>query len=141
MRLKISPSVCAMVRTNSVLAVPGKPVIRQWPPTNREIMTCSSTSSWPTITRRTCVTISDCTWRKRAIRDFKTSESNCCGRVVDMVSPFSVLIFLGGGAQFQQQLLGGPEPGCGFQGGQQFFFRRVGLVVGIVCARQIVMRL
>ena len=35
MRLKTSPSVCAMVRTIRVLAVPGKPVIRQWPPTNQ----------------------------------------------------------------------------------------------------------
>ena len=69
MRLNTRPRVCAMVRTSSVLAVPGRPVIRQWPPTNRPIMTCSSTSSWPTITRRTCVTISACTWRKRSMRD------------------------------------------------------------------------
>ena len=58
MRLNTRPSVCAIVRTSSVLAVPGTPVIRQWPPTNRAIITCSRTSSWPTITRRTCVTIS-----------------------------------------------------------------------------------
>ena len=30
-RLNCRPSVCAIVRTSSVLAVPGKPVIRQWP--------------------------------------------------------------------------------------------------------------
>jgi hypothetical protein len=65
MRLNSRPSTWAMVRTSSVLAVPGRPVIRQWPPTNRAIITCSSTSSWPTMTRRTCVTISACTWRKR----------------------------------------------------------------------------
>ena len=35
MRLNTRPSVCAMVRTSSVFAVPGRPVIRQWPPTNR----------------------------------------------------------------------------------------------------------
>ena len=35
MRLKTRPSVCAMVRTSSVLAVPGRPVMRQWPPTNK----------------------------------------------------------------------------------------------------------
>ncbi len=35
MRLNTRPRVCAMVRTSSVLAVPGRPVIRQWPPTNR----------------------------------------------------------------------------------------------------------
>ena len=33
MRLKTRPSVCAMVRTMSVFAVPGRPVIRQCPPT------------------------------------------------------------------------------------------------------------
>src|ERR1700743_3346519 len=43
-----------MVRTISVLAVPGKPVIRQWPPTNSAMRICSSTSSWPTMTLRTC---------------------------------------------------------------------------------------
>ena len=32
MRVKTRPSVCAMVRTMSVLAVPGRPVMRQWPP-------------------------------------------------------------------------------------------------------------
>ena len=39
-----------MVRTSSVLAVPGTPVIRQWPPTNSAMSICSSTSSWPTMT-------------------------------------------------------------------------------------------
>ena len=53
MRLNARPSVCAMVRTISVFAVPGKPVIRQWPPTNSEIRIWSSTSSCPTITWRT----------------------------------------------------------------------------------------
>jgi hypothetical protein len=37
MRLKVSPSVCAIVRTISVFAVPGMPVMRQWPPTNNAI--------------------------------------------------------------------------------------------------------
>ena len=45
------------VRTSSVLAVPGRPVIRQWPPTKSAIRTCSITSSWPTMTLRTCVTM------------------------------------------------------------------------------------
>ena len=53
MRLKTRPSVCAMVRTISVFAVPGKPVIRQWPPTKSEMRIWSSTSSCPTITWRT----------------------------------------------------------------------------------------
>ena len=33
-----------------VFAVPGMPVTRQWPPTNKAISICSSTSCWPTIT-------------------------------------------------------------------------------------------
>ena len=53
MRLNTRPSVCAMVRTISVFAVPGSPVIRQWPPTNSAMRICSSTSSWPTMTWRT----------------------------------------------------------------------------------------
>ena len=57
MRLNTRPSVCASVRTSSVLAVPGKPVIRQWPPTNSAIITCSITSSCPTITLRTSRTM------------------------------------------------------------------------------------
>src|SRR5690348_10728196 len=59
----------------SVLAVPGSPVIRQWPPTNSAIMTCSSTSSCPTITRRTCLTIDVSTSRNRAILCFSCSLS------------------------------------------------------------------
>ena len=64
-----------MVRTSSVLAVPGRPVIRQWPPTNSAISTCSSTSSWPTITRRTCSTIevSTCWKRSDALLQFEVS--------------------------------------------------------------------
>ena len=38
---------------NIVLAVPGKPVIKQWPPTNSEMRIWSSTSSCPTMTWRT----------------------------------------------------------------------------------------
>ena len=89
MRRKTSPSVWARVRTSNVLAVPGKPVMRQWPPTKRAIITCSSTSSWPTITRRTCFTISDCTWRKRSMRALNTSGSNCV-TVVDMIIPILI---------------------------------------------------
>ena len=60
MRLNTRPRVCAMVRTISVLADPGMPVIRQCPPTNSAISTCSITSSWPTITWWTCLRISSC---------------------------------------------------------------------------------
>ena len=50
MRRNCRPSASAMVRTISVFAVPGMPVIRQWPPTNSAIRIWSSTSSWPTMT-------------------------------------------------------------------------------------------
>ena len=51
MRLKSSPKAWARVRTMSVLAVPGKPVIRQWPPMSVEISNCSMIASWPTTMR------------------------------------------------------------------------------------------
>ena len=38
------------MRTSSVLASPGAPVIRQWPPANRLIRSCCVASFWPTIT-------------------------------------------------------------------------------------------
>src|SRR5580700_5903352 len=99
-----------IVRTSSVFAVPGRPVIRQLPPTNRPIRTCSITSSWPTITRRTCRTISPSTSRNRAMRDFKTSGSSWAV-VVDMSS----FLFFSIAAQFEQQLLGRLEIRRGFQ--------------------------
>ena len=68
MRLKTSPSVWAMVRTISVLAVPGRPVIRQCPPTSSAVRTWSSTSSWPTITWPTCARISPRTVLNRSTR-------------------------------------------------------------------------
>src|SRR4051812_7920684 len=42
----------ASVLMSRVFASPGTPVIRQWPPVNNAISTCSTTSSWPTITLR-----------------------------------------------------------------------------------------
>src|ERR1019366_8841129 len=133
MRLKTRPSVCAMVRTSKVLAVPGRPVMRQWPPTKSEIITCSRTSSWPTMTRRTCVTISLCTWRKRAMRDLRASGSNCVA--VDMFCPFLVLDWVS--AQLQQKLLRGAEPRSRFESGQQFFLRLLVLFGGVIGAREV----
>src|ERR1022692_950195 len=117
-----------MVRTRRVLAVPGRPVIRQWPPTNRLIMICSKTSSWPTMTRRTCVTISLCTWRKRAMRDLRASGSNCVAD--DMFCPFLILDC--GCAQLQQKLLRGAEPRGRFESGQQFFLCLFVLFGGVI---------
>src|ERR1035437_1476682 len=139
-----------MVRTRRVLAVPGRPVIRQWPPTNRPIMICSRTSSWPTMTRRTCVTISDCTWRKRSMRAFKTSGSSCDVTDVDMMDPFLLFLFrcriarssnVFRGVQFQQELLRGPVSGRRFQRRYQFVLGLGGLVVQVERARRLVMRL
>src|SRR5262245_61893695 len=142
MRLKTSPSVWAMVRTRRVFAVPGSPVIRQWPPTKRPIITCSRTSSWPTITRRTCVTICDCTWRKRSMRDLNTSGSNCGVTVVDMDS----FLFLFGSrpsstfrTQLQQQFLGLPVARGGIESRQQFVLCLLDLFVHLQRTRQVVM--
>src|SRR5689334_11893816 len=47
MRLNGHAKMRASTRTSSVLAVPGMPSIRTWPPANRHTSTCSTTSSWP----------------------------------------------------------------------------------------------
>src|ERR1035438_10399577 len=142
MRLKTSPSVCAMVRTSSVLAVPGRPVIRQWPPTNSAIITCSRTSCCPTITRCTSVTMSACTWRKRAMRAFKTSGSICAD--VDMFFPILFLRcawFIGlRAAQLQQQLLRRPESGGDFHRVDQLVPGVLGLMIQVESAGQIIVR-
>src|ERR1039458_5610271 len=139
-----------MVRTSSVLAVPGRPVIRQWPPTNRPIMICSRTSSWPTMTRRTCVTISDCTWRKGSMRAFKTWVASGDVTDVDMMDPFLLFLFrcriarsssVFRGVQFQQELLRGAVSGRRFQRRHQFVLGLRGLVVQVERARQLVVRL
>ena len=52
MRWKLRWKIRAMDLTSSVLASPGAPVIRQWPPANSAMRICSMTSCWPTITLR-----------------------------------------------------------------------------------------
>src|SRR5206468_2527869 len=52
----------ASVLINSVFARPGTPVIRQWPPVNSAIRTCSITSSCPTITFRSSARIRSRPW-------------------------------------------------------------------------------
>ena len=51
MRLKSSPKARASVCTINVLAVPGNPVTKQWPPINTAISNSSRTCSWPTTMR------------------------------------------------------------------------------------------
>src|SRR5262245_44136861 len=51
-RLNSRSRMSASVLISSVLASPGTPVMRQWPPVNSAISTCSTTSSWPTMTLR-----------------------------------------------------------------------------------------
>jgi hypothetical protein len=50
-RRKVPPRVSARVFTVSVLARPGTPSIRRWPPARRATKTRSSMASWPTMTR------------------------------------------------------------------------------------------
>ena len=50
-RLKEPPSTSASVRTVSVLARPGTPSSRTWPPASSATSTRSSIASWPTTTR------------------------------------------------------------------------------------------
>src|SRR5438094_3180310 len=52
----------ASVLISSVFARPGTPVIRQWPPVNSAIRTCSITSSCPTITFRSSARIRTRPW-------------------------------------------------------------------------------
>ena len=51
MRLKDPPRTLAAVLMVSVLASPGTPSIRRWPPASRQVNTRSSISSCPAITR------------------------------------------------------------------------------------------
>ena len=51
-RLNERSRICATVLMSSVLARPGTPVIRQWPPVKSAISTSSITVSWPTMTLR-----------------------------------------------------------------------------------------
>src|SRR3954451_21305369 len=52
MRLNSRSRMSASVLIRSVFASPGTPVIRQWPPVNSAISTCSTTSSCPMMTLR-----------------------------------------------------------------------------------------
>src|SRR4051812_14415697 len=52
-RPNVPPTTWASVLTVSVLARPGTPSSRTWPPASRQTSTRSSIASWPTITRLT----------------------------------------------------------------------------------------
>ena len=49
-RLKLKPNAWAMVFTSSVLASPGTPTNKTWPPAKIAVVTSRMTCSWPTIT-------------------------------------------------------------------------------------------
>jgi hypothetical protein len=51
MRLNVPPRTSATVLTVSVLARPGTPSRRTWPPASSATSTRSSIASWPTMTR------------------------------------------------------------------------------------------
>ena len=93
--------------------MPGRPVIRQCPPAKRAIIIFSTTSSWPTITRLTCLTMLASASRKRAMRLFKSSDSICCVTNVDMIFLFSLIRL----RQLQQHFLGSAISGRGFERG------------------------
>ena len=57
MRLNDSDRSWAMLAIISVLASPGTPSRMQCPWQNRAIITCLSTSVWPTMTRPSCSVI------------------------------------------------------------------------------------
>ena len=57
-RLKVPPRTAAVVLMVSVLARPGTPSIRRWPPATRQTRTRSSISSWPAMTRLTSTSAS-----------------------------------------------------------------------------------
>jgi hypothetical protein len=70
MRWNLRWKIWAIERTSSVLASPGAPVIRQCPPANRLIKSCSTTSAWPTIT---LASSSSMRWRLARI-----CSTTCC---------------------------------------------------------------
>src|ERR1700730_15466314 len=151
MRLNRRPSVCAMVRTISVFAVPGRPVIRQWPPANSAIRICSSTSSWPTMTEWTCPRISSRTVRKRSMRPLSSAESRVTSAagvaMVDSsyrwnatrhtwsVTPLRCRVF-----DLEEELLRGAKARRRFQRSEHGLFGLVELVGREVRLREIVER-
>src|SRR5581483_3096163 len=155
MRRKTRPSVCAMVRTISVLAVPGSPVIRQWPPTNSAIRISSSPSAWPTITSCTCARMLSRTVWKRSMRCFSSAgswvvstdgvgigdrPSEVNQTTSNRLSGFSLLRILLRVFELQQQLLRRPIARRGFERGEHLLFRLVELMRGEVGLREVVER-
>ena len=140
MRLNSRPSVCEMVRTISVFAVPGKPVIRQWPPTNSEIRIWSSTSSCPTMTWRT--------WRENVVAHrLKSFDALLQFRGIGIelsdgghcLFPLVFISFVGI-LHLQEQFLGGAVIGRRFERCEDVVLGLVLLTRGEIGARQIELR-
>src|SRR5436305_4627639 len=79
-RLKVPPSTPASVLTVSVLAGPGTPSSRTWPPASRLTSRRSSIASWPTITRLTSWSAS---WS--SVRGSSDSPSSMCMSMVSFL--------------------------------------------------------
>src|ERR671927_90840 len=75
MRRNVPPSTCARVLTVSVLARPGTPSSRTWPPARRATSRRSSIASWPTITR-----LISCSAASSASRA-SSKRACCCARL------------------------------------------------------------
>src|SRR5229473_2982895 len=80
MRLKSRSRMSASVLMSSVFASPGTPVIRQCPPVNSAINTCSTTSSCPTMTLRSSVRIRS---RPSATRSALMEDTGSVGERID----------------------------------------------------------
>src|SRR3954453_7712481 len=101
------PTTCASVLTVSVLARPGTPSSRTWPPASRQTSRRSSIASWPTMTRLTSCS---------------ASSSAARGSMIDVSGFSGVIVFLSGEAAEppQGQGAGGEEhqqPRSGEPGG------------------------
>src|SRR5271168_2782518 len=77
--------------TRRVLANPGAPVIRQWPPANSDIRSCSMTSFWPTISFDSSASI----LARPAVRRSRASSS-CIGGTASVVWFSDGMVMAGG---------------------------------------------
>src|SRR5919202_4413470 len=86
MRRNVPPSTCARVLTVSVLARPGTPSSRTWPPARRATSRRSSIASWPTITR-----LISCSAASSASRA-SSKRACCCARAPPATSSNSFIL-------------------------------------------------
>ena len=94
MRLKLNPNAWAMVLTSKVLAKPGTPTNRMWPPAKMEVVTSRMTCSWPTMTFPTSVSKASCWVRSASSADLSSEKfatvqelQGCCPKIATSVGP------------------------------------------------------